>query len=582
VTVNRIAKWNGSSWSALGSGVSGGYPFALQIVGSDLYAAGNFLSASGVSANGIAKWNGSAWSALGSGLSPLLASTGAFALAWDGRPLSGSLYAGGWFGVAGNGAASSFIARWSTCIPDSDADGVGNGCDNCPSIANPGQEDLDADGLGNACDPNDDGDPLDDASDCRPLDATVWTAPTAASNLRITKAASNNLSWNAPSAPGCVTPTYDVLRSTSASNFLPPAGACLVTDTTGLTATDTSVPGAGVCWFYLIRAENPCGSNLGTTSGGSARIGRTCPCTYDPPERCDGIDNDCNGIVDDPGAESSCSLPHAVPACVGGACAVTSCDPGYGDCDGISANGCEANLATDPNNCGTCHNFCASRHCLNSQCAALLSVTIAGTGAGSVSSNPAGISCESDCQEVYAMNTPVTLTGFPSAGYSLSWSGCTPLGNTCSTTMSANLSVTASFICPDNSIDCDPPANIGVLSPGMTTSISGRVPVAFDEDWYWVSFADTFGGNNCFLGTPRIRFTSNPNNDFRFALGTSFCDSSGLTAQTDWMFQHNPPPYPECRTGCNWPFHWPWTVYVRVYRVSSGNSCDTYTLSFSD
>jgi len=67
---NRIAKWNGSSWSPLGSGMGGGdfstygAVFALAVSGSDLYAGGNFTTAGGHAANRIAKWNGSSWSAL--------------------------------------------------------------------------------------------------------------------------------------------------------------------------------------------------------------------------------------------------------------------------------------------------------------------------------------------------------------------------------------------------------------------------------------------------------------------------------------------------------------------------------------
>jgi hypothetical protein len=35
--------------------------------------------------------------------------------------------------------------------PDTDTDGVGDPCDNCPTAWNPGQEDSDADGIGDAC-----------------------------------------------------------------------------------------------------------------------------------------------------------------------------------------------------------------------------------------------------------------------------------------------------------------------------------------------------------------------------------------------------------------------------------------------
>ncbi len=42
--------------------------------------------------------------------------------------------------------------------PDTDGDGVGDPCDNCPAVRNPDQADTDDDGMGDACDPDIDGD----------------------------------------------------------------------------------------------------------------------------------------------------------------------------------------------------------------------------------------------------------------------------------------------------------------------------------------------------------------------------------------------------------------------------------------
>jgi hypothetical protein len=67
VIANYVAKWNGSSWSALGSGMNGSV-YALAVSGSNVYAGGSFDMAGGVAATNIAKWNGGSWSALGSGI----------------------------------------------------------------------------------------------------------------------------------------------------------------------------------------------------------------------------------------------------------------------------------------------------------------------------------------------------------------------------------------------------------------------------------------------------------------------------------------------------------------------------------
>lgn len=55
---------------------------------------------------------------------------------------------------------------------DTDADGVGDGGDNCPAAANTDQLNLDGDALGDACDPDADGDGFENANDNCPLVAT--------------------------------------------------------------------------------------------------------------------------------------------------------------------------------------------------------------------------------------------------------------------------------------------------------------------------------------------------------------------------------------------------------------------------
>lgn len=76
-----------------------------------------------------------------------------------------------------------------------------------------------------------------------------------------------------------------------------------------------------------------------------------------------------------------------------------------------------------------------------------LVVTKSGAGTGTVTSNPAGINCGSDCSEVYAKNSSVTLTASPDVGSTFAgWSGggCTGTG-TCTVMLTAATAVTAAF-----------------------------------------------------------------------------------------------------------------------------------------
>ena len=105
VAVAGIAKWNGTAWSALGSGVNGNVA-ALAVIGSDLYVGGGFTTAGGVTANGLAKWNGTAWSAVGGGVTGYV-----YALHVAGS----DLYVGGQFTAAGAVPAAN-IAKWNGTV----------------------------------------------------------------------------------------------------------------------------------------------------------------------------------------------------------------------------------------------------------------------------------------------------------------------------------------------------------------------------------------------------------------------------------------------------------------------------------
>jgi hypothetical protein len=100
---NGIARWNGATWSSLGSV---GFVYALAVLpNGNLVAAGSFFSAGAVSAQNIARWNGSSWSALGNGI-------GGIGFALTVLP-NGDLVAGGAFSVVGSGLSANHMARWN-------------------------------------------------------------------------------------------------------------------------------------------------------------------------------------------------------------------------------------------------------------------------------------------------------------------------------------------------------------------------------------------------------------------------------------------------------------------------------------
>ncbi len=109
-TVNGIAKWDGSSWSALGDGFSGtnAVVYSLALYNGDLYAGGHFTKSGSTTVNNIAKWDGNAWVPVGTGTS----TSGSYDFVGAMLEFNGTLYIGGEFSTAGGNNISN-IATWN-------------------------------------------------------------------------------------------------------------------------------------------------------------------------------------------------------------------------------------------------------------------------------------------------------------------------------------------------------------------------------------------------------------------------------------------------------------------------------------
>lgn len=127
-----------------------------------------------------------------------------------------------------------------------------------------------------------------------------------------------------------------------------------------------------------------------------------------------------------------------------------------------------------------------------------LMTTVAGSG--TVTSAPAGISCNPTCSAVYEINTPVTLTPAPAPDFVFTgWSGaCSGTGN-CTVTMSQDRSVGAAFTplrrltvirqgggyvsSPQGGIDCGATCTAQYVNGTNVTLTPANTPGVFFNHW---------------------------------------------------------------------------------------------------
>ena len=148
-------------------------------------------------------------------------------------------------------------------------------------------------------------------------------------------------------------------------------GACRVTRCPPLTA-DCNADASDGCEQRLDTALH-CGACDAPCAGECAAgrcLGGSCPQFFGDCDRdsANGCETPLDTLLDCGECGRGCALAHASASCALGACEVAACEAGFGDCDGVSANGCEQSL-TSALHCGACGVECgAGAACSGGRC----------------------------------------------------------------------------------------------------------------------------------------------------------------------------------------------------------------------
>lgn len=137
--------------------------------------------------------------------------------------------------------------------------------------------------------------------------------------------------------------------STGNAEMLAPAEAVVTATVNGMAVPNVVVP--------IVGEAQACISGTGA-------------CDANPNNGCETNTN--TSIGDCGTCGNACNLPNATPVCSNGGCQVAACNVGFGNCNGVSADGCEVDTTTSMNNCGACNSVCdlpnASEVCGASLC----------------------------------------------------------------------------------------------------------------------------------------------------------------------------------------------------------------------
>jgi len=237
------------------------------------------------------------------------------------------------------------------CDPDIDGDGILNELDNCPMVPNTWQTDTDGDGVGDDCEKDKDGDGVDDPQDCQPLDPTVYPGAN-----EVCDGVDNDC--NAGVDDGFKDTDFDGVKDCvdldDDDDGTPDDGDCAPLDP----GIHPGVPEK--CDGVDNDCDGEVDEGLGSETCGLGECAHTValcvegkeqacnPLAGVAPEVCDSLDNDCDGLTDEDLGWKMCGIgvcQQILYACEGGKEVV--CDPfkGMGPevCDGLD-NDCDGQL----------------------------------------------------------------------------------------------------------------------------------------------------------------------------------------------------------------------------------------------
>lgn len=194
-----------------------------------------------------------------------------------------------------------------------------------------------------------------------PVQATVAVAPPVNVALEMQRNGNASVSVDFPNEPDGASTQPPMCMAPQAACGNPPACVSLLSD-------PNNCGGCGVACG--MGANGQMGCQMGVCSLTACNAGFA-NCDGNSANGCEvNVQTDVNNCG---GCGFRCNLANANGGCSNGTCVIASCNIGFADCDGNSANGCETHVQTDVNNCGACGTVCRTANgtpaCTNAQCA---------------------------------------------------------------------------------------------------------------------------------------------------------------------------------------------------------------------